>query len=303
MSLATVTESKLTAIGNGVRHVAGGSGLLTLDQMATTLNGIEDADTTSFVADPPFYPERVSWETSSWDDIETMLEMHYAGNIDIHDYWSVGDTRTVSLTAMSATGVDESHVAQDVELVLAEATNAYTISGTQTHAAFIWNQVNFLSNGTDGEYGYMESTDTNANGWDGCARRTWCNNVYKAALPSELQALLKQVDVKTANKGSGATQTLVSSDYIFLPTEPEVFGSNTYSSSTYESASILPQWDYFKTASNRIKKAGTNGSAGSWWERSPQYNSTNFFCYVSNSGSATSSFASSHNYLAPCGCI
>ena len=248
-------------------------------------------------------PSTVTWANGSWSDIQTILDLHYAGVIDIHDYWHVGDVRTVPLSAMAATGVGESHVAQNVQIVLAEATNAYTISGTNKKAAFIWNQVNFLSNGTSGEYGYMNSSNDNSTGWDGCARRTWCNNVYKAALPSGFQSILKQVDVKTANKGSGASQTKVSSDFIFLAAEPEIFGANTYSSSTYESPTILPQWDYFKTAANRIKKAGASGSAGGWWERSPYSSTATAFCGVYSDGTAGNGAASGTVGLAPCGCI
>jgi len=47
----------------------------------------------------------VSFASGTDQELADMLAAHYAGDIDIHDYWSVGDTRTVSLSAMDATYV------------------------------------------------------------------------------------------------------------------------------------------------------------------------------------------------------
>ena len=249
----------------------------------------------------------VSWANSSFSDIVSMIEAHYSGEISLSDYWSVGDTRTVPLSAMEATGVGESHVAQDVEVVLMDfdhydLTSAQkTALGTsKTKAAVVWGLKNFLSNGTAGEYGYMESTNTNANGWHGSARRTWCQNVFKAALPSAMQSLLKEVSIVTATKGN-ARGTTASSDYIFLPAEKEVFGTNTYANSTDEAS--LSQYEWYETAENRIKKAGAEGSAHGWWERSPYGSNTTSFCGVTSDGTASRGTASANLGVAPCGCF
>ena len=117
-----------------------------------------------------------------------------AGKINLSDYWSVGDTRTVQLSAMSATGVDESHNAQTVELVLMHAggydLNSAVASG-RSKCSFIVGMKNCLA--TDG---YMNSSETNSGSWDGSARRTWCNNVFKAAMPSTLLPIFKQFNLE-----------------------------------------------------------------------------------------------------------
>ena len=75
----------------------------------------------------------------------------------------------------------------------------------------------------------MNSSDTNANGWRGCARRTWCNNVYLKALPANLQALIKPVNKKSGTGGGSSSGTETTSDSIFLGSEIEIFGSTTNS--------------------------------------------------------------------------
>ena len=216
------------------------------------------------------------------DELEAMIAAADAGKIKLSDYWHVGDTRQISISAMSATGVGESHVAQTRTIVLMDAKGLYKDVSTGKAVSFIYGLRNGLANGTTGEYGYMNSSNTNSGGWASCARRTWCNNVFFNALPGWLQRSTKTVSVLTAN-GSGST-TSTSQDKIFLPAEKEIFGSNTYADSTAEAS--LVQWDHFKTSSNRIKYCGDAGSASSWWERSPYSGNSTYFCVVISDGTA-----------------
>lgn len=239
----------------------------------------------------------VSWADGTDEQIVAMVAAADAGQIDLSDYWHVGDERVVHLDAMEATGVGESHVAQDVTLVLMNAggkTLNTPTAGGRTTCSFIVGQKDSLT-----EAGYINSTNTNAGGWDACARRTWCNDVYRNAIPSTLRSIFKQVKNKTANGGSDATAAVESVDYFAMPAEYEVFGAYTYSSSAYESG--LTQFEYYQTAANRIKQR--NGSASYWWERSPDASSSYNFCYVSSSGTASNRSAHSTTGLAPFGCI
>lgn len=255
----------------------------------------------------------ITWANGTDEQIAEMIAAADRGEIDLTDYWDVGDTREVQLSAMSATGVGESHVAQTVELVLVakdtgvqDSTNPCynyqytTATSGRTYPSFIVQQKNGLANGTSGEFGYMNSSNTNSGSWNGCARRTWCNNVYKAAIPSTLVNAFKQVKVKTIQTYNGSTMQ-ESSDYFFLPAEKEVFGSKSYSNTT--EANALSQWSYYSTSANRIKLQGSSGSAYYWWERSPNASSATAFCYVLASGGADYIGASYTFLLAPAGCI
>ena len=248
----------------------------------------------------------VTWAGGTDEEIVAMVEAADQGVINLSDYWAVGDIRTVQLSAMSATGVGESHAAQQVDLVLMHAggydLNAAVASG-RTKCSFVVGLKDSLA-----EAGYMNSSNTNSGSWNGSARRTWCNNVFRNAIPSTLRAIFKQFKTVTAQTYNGSTnQTSV--DYFALPAAKEVFGGSASSAGRGTSYSNLTefnalfQFDYYKTSSNRFKKLGKTGSADDWWERSPNYSYSSNFCYVYSDGTAYSYTASISCGLAPFGCI
>lgn len=248
----------------------------------------------------------VTWAGGTDEEIVAMVEAADQGVINLSDYWAVGDIRTVQLSAMSATGVGESHAAQQVDLVLMHAggydLNAAVASG-RTKCSFVVGLKDSLA-----EAGYMNSSDTNSGSWNGSARRTWCNNVFRNAIPSTLRAIFKQFKTVTAQTYNGSTnQTSV--DYFALPAAKEVFGGSASSAGSSTSYSNLTefnalfQFTYYATASNRVKKLGKTGSASYWWERSPDYDYSTNFCSVNSSGSANGTGAIGALGLAPFGCI
>lgn len=238
--------------------------------------------------------EIVSWADGTDEQIAAMVAAADAGQINLSDYWHDGDTRTVHLSAMSGSvpNANEGHDAQDVQFVLTDPGH-YTLANG--------NKCNFVALQKDClmERGAMNSQNTNSGGWNSCQRRTWCNNVYRNAIPASLRGIFKQFKVRTANgSGSGVTE---STDWFSLFSEKEVFGSTTYANSSAESQNTQLNW--FKTSSNRIKKNGMNGSTNYWWERSPISGNSNRFCFVTYSGNADWDYANRSNGIAPFGCI
>ena len=147
--------------------------------------------------------------------------------------------------------------------------------------------------------GYMNSSSTNSGGWEKCARRTWCNNVFYKAIPSAIRPIFKQFKNVTAS-GTGSSTT-TSTDYFALPSEKEIFGTTTYADGTAESANR--QFAWYKTSANRIKYDEGSSNAWWYWERSPYSSNSNYFCFVNGNGSADCSTAGYHNALSPFGCI
>ena len=257
----------------------------------------------------------VTWAGGSDAEIVAMVQAADAGSIDLTEYWSVGQERSVSLSAMNASGtndygswsVGESHVAQTVTMVLMD-TGHYTLKtavkdktgANRTTCSFVVGQKNVLANGTTLEGGYMNSSNINTGSWNSCKRRTWCNVAYRAAIPSTLRPAFKQFEVKTIATYNGSTMQSAD-DYFALFAEKEIFGSATYSNST--EASNLSQITYHATSANRIRNVGNTSSESYWWERSPRYDGSNRFCYVNSGGSASSNTASTTRGLAPFGCI
>ena len=237
----------------------------------------------------------VTWAGGTDKQIVAMVAAADAGEINLADYWAVGDVRSVNLSAMSATSVKESHEAQTVEFVLMDTTcQGFTITATGKKPSFIVGMKNCLN-----ETGYMNSYNTNSDGWSGCARRTWCNNVFYNAVPSTLRNIFKQFTWQQSKGGGTAKLLLTTQDYFGLAPEKAVFGSNTYSLGN--EAALYSQWAWYKTGENRSKTA--NGSGCFWWECSPKASDTKIFCSVHEYGSASQYEASSTLGLAPFGCI
>lgn len=254
----------------------------------------------------------VSWTSGSITDIQTMVSAYYAGDItlsEIQTLWSIGDSRNVNLSAMPATGVGESHRVQIVEMVIIgfDHDTLTTPINNKTKALITIETKNCLRDASvsdtggssNTEHGYMNSSNTNVNGWRGCARRTWCNNVFYAALPSEFKALVKQANHSTT-VGNQGTSLETTADYCFLPSEWEIFGAKTYAA-----AQEGTQYEYYKTASNRYKlpKWSSSYVSDTWWERSPCGAGPTYFCSVDGNGDAGYNDASGAYGLAPAACI
>jgi len=245
-------------------------------------------------------------------EIEKMIEAHYAGKINISDYWAVGDKRTIHHNAMDATGVSESHRANDYAYVIIgiEHDDLVTAINGKTKAAITIQTERMLYLDTTTEYnssydtshecGYMNSSNTNSGGWGYCDRRTWCNNVYKKCLPTYIQNMMKQVR-KLTSEGSQSNTIKTSNDYAFLPSEIEIFGSTTHSF-----AGEGKQYQYFKNATaNRYKKPRYSSAyvSGQYWTRSPYSSGSDSFCGVGRGGSANADSASNTGGIDPCLCI
>ena len=253
----------------------------------------------------------VTFADGTDDEIAKMIEAHYAGKINIGDYWAVGDKRIIHHNAMDATGVSESHKANDYTYVIIgiEHDDLVTTINGKTKAAITIQTERMLYLDTTTEYnstydeshecGYIDSSNTNNGGWEGCARRIWCNNVYKECLPTYIQNMMKQVK-KLTSVGASSSTIKTSNDYAFLPSEIEIFGSTTYSF-----AGEGTQYQYFKTVANRYKKPRYNSSSSSGicWERSPYSSNSSGFCGLRISGNAGWDDAFATCGLAPCLCI
>lgn len=253
----------------------------------------------------------VTFANGTDEEILDMIEAHYANKINIRDYWAVGDKRTVHLSAMSATGVGESHREQDVQMAIADfdhddlttAINGHTKAAvTLTQVDCLMDEVNANSptiGSSNKENGYMNSTNTNSGGWTSSARRTWCNDVYYNALPDSFKSMVKPVKKLTS---AGAQSTTINTTVVkvFLLSEVEIYGTTTNSVAGEGS-----QYTYYETASNRYKNPKWSSSSHSciYWQRSPHGSNSAFFGSVYSNGSAGYFSASGTYGLAPCLCI
>lgn len=168
----------------------------------------------------------ITWADGTDEEIAAMLDAHYAGLIDIHDYWHVGDERVVHLSAINSNNL-ENQTSQDINLAIIGFQHDLLqdkINGN-TRAAISVSMTSPLNS-----YGKMSNNETSAmNGWRSCLRRTWCNNNFKNSLPPIISSLIKPVVKKSSKKLSNYSASNIletKNEYCWLFSISEITGSN-----------------------------------------------------------------------------
>lgn len=298
---ATFNSGNSAVVTSYTTSPANGSTLSTTGTITVTVSYTENGVTKTASTTVTVSVKIVTWAAGTDAEIADMVAAADAGQIDLKDYWAAGQERKVQLSAMAATGVGETHAAQSATLVLMDSACtgfalAAATSGGKIKPDFIVGLKNSLS-----ETGYMNSTETNANGWSGCARRTWCNNVFRPSIPSSLRGIFKQFKWKQGKGGDGSSGLLETTDYFGLAPEKAILGRNPYSFT--DEAALYAQWDWYKTSANRIKKLGDTNSGSAWWECSPYLGYPKRFGSINKDGGSNNNIASSACGITPFGCI
>lgn len=255
----------------------------TIDSSITTLNGIKI----------------VSWKDGSWQDIANMVEAHYNDDIDITDYWKVGDSKRIELKN-----------GEFVDLVLIGNNHDDLVTSVNgvTKAAFTVQTRDCLETKMRMFDSY---DDPKFSSWNESEIRKYLNTAFKSLLSDELQSLIKTIRKVTYRYGYTGTyasyrDSTISEDDVFLLSEMEVYGAQTLDVSTWGSGSDGTQYEYYKTASNRIKYLGICGiSARAWWLRSSIVGGTGYslFRRVNSNGNVDYGIANYTHGLAPAFCI
>ena len=175
----------------------------------------------------------------------------------------------------------------------------YQKTGSDNYAGINLYSSELLSRGL-----YMNSTATNQNGWQASLVRKFLNSRLYYCMNGAWRAVMSQVQVKSL-PGSGVTsQTVESSDYMFIPSFSEVTSNSSSYGSIYsiESEGLI---SYFTTQTSRTKHIYGTNTNSSWWLRSPgnytygdyDYRSNQFHYVASNGYSNGSSYTQYANSL------
>lgn len=180
------------------------------------------------------------------EEIYKMLKAHYSGSINISDYWSVGDTRSITLSAIDSTLTGESQPLQTVTFVilgLEEDTLATPIGTRSKSAVTVYMKTPFSTAG--------KMNDSNTYSWENCKRRTWCNSLFVDSLPNYIKQSVKLINKNTATSPTNSTIN-VTQDKAFLLSYQEEYGTNTdlpnYDKVVLDGCDI---YSYFESSSNR----------------------------------------------------
>ena len=159
----------------------------------------------------------------------------------------------------------------------------------------------------------MNTSNTNSGGWeDSYMRNSICGTSktstsgrFMGAIPSALRNALKSVTKYTDNTGNASTSSsavTATTDYIFLLSEYEVFGSCSLTNSN--EASRQQQYAYYSAGNSKVKYRHTStSSAAAWWLRSANCYYSNTFTYVETYGIVGSNYASASLGVAPGFCV
>lgn len=292
----TVTATKSGQTTSGSVNVVSGttSYALTLSFVSSTLNNNE------------------------WSVIKSVSDAGQGAN-----YWSIGDRKAVTLNGTVG------------KLSLSNVTTYAFIIGFNHNASVEGsNRIHFqlaktaLSGGTDvclcdssynstvSTTGYfsMNSSRTNSGGWASSQMRTnICGTSLSsysgtiiAVIPAALRAVLKSVTKYTDNtaNGGGSTASYVTAttDYFFLLSEFEVFGSISYGNTNEKNKQA--QYAYYSAGNSKIKyKHDGTSTAARWWLRSPYASNSYYFVCVRTDGTVSGTGANTSLGFAPGFCV
>jgi hypothetical protein len=254
---------------------------------------------------------------NDWATIKSVSDAGQGAN-----YWSIGDRKAVTLNGTVG------------NLSLSNVTTYAFILGFNHNASVEGaNRIHFqlaktaLSGGTDvcfhdssynsivSTTGFfsMNSSNTNSGGWESSQMRTnICGTSLSnysgtiiAVIPAALRAVLKSVTKYTDNTGNGSTvdsNVTATTDYFFLLSEFEVFGSISYANANERH--IQAQYAYYSAGNSKIRyKHDDTSTPANWWLRSPTAKYSYRFALVSVGAESYYSYAPYSSGFAPGFCV
>lgn len=208
---------------------------------------VTTSETTYECVCPSLLLNIVSWTDGTDEEIAAMLDAARNGSIDLQTDggWTVGDVRTIKVGAFTDGIVN--HSEQNVDIVISSFED-YNGCGCKMQFDF----KNSLAINS-----CVNASDTNVGGYKASTMFiTTLPNLVKA-LPEWLSGRLMEFAVKASAGGTSDTIETITGNKLALRSEMEIFGTIRYSKSGEGE-----QIEYYKTATNRIKTTGKNGSAG-----------------------------------------
>jgi hypothetical protein len=146
----------------------------------------------------------------------------------------------------------------------------------------------------------MEATDTTANGYTGSEMKQYLVGNYLAGLTAAGVPNTVLWAPKRYARNGADTGTDEITELLWLPTERELFGSQTYSSTTYETAANQARLEYYTADALRIKYT-ISDSPQNYWLAS--CDSSSNFCNTGSNGGAYHNVAYNVVGCAPAFCV
>ena len=318
--IATVSRSGNTVTVNNVNQTTGNT---TITVSCTAGTNYTAPSSQSVTVEAKFVSSVLN--ENDWSVIKSVADASQGAN-----YWAVGDRKAVTVNGTVGTqaingtyyvyilGFDHNSSREGTGITFGTFKTA--LSGG-TDICLVDSHYNDYSTGGQKWFNMNHSSNTNSGGWKGCDLRydvlgsTNSNNndagtttatspvsgTLMAALPSDLRAVMKPMNIYTDNTGGGsntASYVTKSVDYLPLLAEYEIFGTRSYANSAEQN--YQAQYQYYKNGNSKVKyRHSSTSSTAYWWERSPYYGSSSYFCHVNTNGTANYDSARYSYGLAP----
>lgn len=318
--IATVSRSGNTVTVNNVNQTTGNT---TITVSCTAGTNYTAPSSQSVTVEAKFVSSVLN--ENDWSVIKSVADASQGAN-----YWAVGDRKAVTVNGTVGTqaingtyyvyilGFDHNSSREGTGITFGTFKTA--LSGG-TDICLVDSHYNDYSTGGQKWFNMNHSSNTNSGGWKGCDLRydvlgsTNSNNndagtttatspvsgTLMAALPSDLRAVMKPMNIYTDNTGGGsntASYVTKSVDYLPLLAEYEIFGTRSYANSAEQN--YQAQYQYYKNGNSKVKyRHSSTSSTADWWERSPDYSGSDSFCSVDASGDAAGYAAGGSSGLAP----
>ena len=180
----------------------------------------------------------------------------------------------IDVSSMTVDGSAISNSNQRLRFIIAGFDTYYRVGDTEItshHIVMVSKNCVFLH--------AMNSTATNTGGYPASELKTWLNDAVKTGLVNAIGITPKTVRRLLDTKSDWAW----TAETVFIPTEVEVFGHQSWSNNKGYSTGTSVQWPLF-SKHPQMRIANWNGSRWWWWEASPRTDDTASFCGCGSSG-------------------
>ena len=287
--------------------------------IVATKNGQTTSGSVNVVSGTTSYSLTLSFVSSTLNDNEWSVIKSVSDAGQGANYWSIGDRKAVTLNGKVGA------------LTLSNVTTYVFIIGFNHNASVEGaNRIHFqlgktaLSGGTDialcdryyqqsGGGFRMNTRQSNSGGWASSNMRTKIcgtslssySGTIIAVIPAALRAVLKSVTKYTDNTGGGSTAAsavTATTDYFFLLSEYEVFGSISNANSNEKNKQA--QYSYYSAGNSKIKYRNDRTSTTAyWWLRSTVAGYSDRFVEVDRGGWVYAYYADYSYGFAPGFCV
>ena len=265
------------------------------DWVVTATKGANTATATVSVTKAGMYEVTLLFvdatlNNNDWETIKQVADASAGAN-----YWSVGDTKQITMNGKVSDGLTLSNYQTWVYIIGFDHNSSVEGNGI-AFGGFKTAQTSgidvalcdsgYNTNNTSGQWFNMNNSNANSGGWSSSRMRSTTLPLVKSALPSELTSVIKTTSIYSDNTGGGsdtASYVTATQDELYLLAEFEIFGTRKWANSAERN--YQQQYAYYVAGNSKIKyRHDSTATAVYWWGRSVSASNYADFCRVRSDG-------------------